>query len=100
MATYLEIYALKTDPAFRDRVGMSLIHYATYLLGADPNSPWHEQEINWARKASFNTDDQIYKVMGFVLGDAAVQADLGDITDAALQAVVETAVQNNMAVLL
>lgn len=100
MATYLEIYALKKDTDFRDRVGQSLINYATYLLGQPAERPWHEQEVNWARKASYNTDDQIYRVMGFVLGDAAVQADLGEITDAALQAVVETAVQNNMAILL
>lgn len=100
MATYLEIYALKSDKEFRDRVGMSLINYATYLLGQPADRPWHEQEVNWARKASYNTDDQIYRIMGFVLGDAQVQADLGDITDAALQTVVEVAVQNNMAVLL
>ena len=100
MATYLEIYALKTDQEFRNRVGMSLVNYATYLLGQPPDRPWHEQEVAWARRASSNTEDQIYRVMGFVLGDAAVQADLGDITDTALQSVVETAVQNNMAILL
>lgn len=100
MATYLEIYALKTDQDFRNRVGMALVNYATYLLGQPATRPWHEQEVNWARKASFNTDDQIYRIMGFVLGDPQVQADLGTITDAALQTVVETAVQQNMAVLL
>jgi len=100
MATYLEIYVLKTDPDFRSRVGMSLVNYATYLLGQPADRPWHEQEVKWARTASYNTDDQIYRVMGFVLGDAAVQAELGAISDAQLQTVVETAVQNNMAVLL
>lgn len=100
MATYLEIYALKTDQDFRNRVGMALVNYATYLLGQDPARPWHEQEVAWARRASSNTEDQIYRIMGFVLGDSQVQADLGDITDVALQAVVETAVQNNMAILL
>lgn len=100
MATYLEIYALKNDPEFRNRVGMSLIHYATYLLGADPARPFHEYEINWARKASTNTDDQIYRVMGFVLGDSKVNEELGAISDSDLQVVVEVAVRNNMAVLL
>jgi hypothetical protein len=99
-AAYLEIYALKNDPDFRNRVGMSLINYATYLLGADPARPWHEYEINWSRKASTNTDDQIYRVMGFVLGDSKVQEQLADIPDAELQIVVEVAVQKNMAVLL
>lgn len=100
MATYLEIYALKTDQDFRSRVGMSLVNYATYLLGQPAERPWHEQEVNWARRASSNTDDQIYRIMGFVLGDPQVQADLGGITDAALQTVVEVSVQNNMAILL
>lgn len=100
MASYLEIYALKTDADFRSRVGQSLINYATYLLGQPAERPWHEQEVAWSRRASSNTDDQIYRVMGFVLGDPAVQADLGAITDAALQGVVEVAVRNNMAILL
>ena len=100
MATYLEIYALKTDPEFRSRVGTSLIVYATYLLGQPAERPWHEQEVNWARRASSNTDDQIYRVMGFVLGDAKVKDELGAISDADLQTVVEVAVQNNMAILL
>lgn len=100
MATYLEIYALKTDQEFRNRVGMALVNYATYLLGQPPDRPWHEQEVAWARRASSNTEDQIYRVMGFVLGDAQVQADLGAISDPALQTVVEVAVQNNMAILL
>src|SRR5262245_57448635 len=99
-AGYLEIYALKNDPDFRSRVGMALINYATYLLGADPTREWHEYEINWSRKASSNTDDQIYRIMGFVLGDSKVQEQLADITDADLQIVVEVAVQKNMAVLL
>ena len=100
MASYLEIYELKDDPVFKKRVGQSLINYATYLLGQPPTRPWHEQEVNWSRKASSNTDDQIYRIMGFVLGDPAVQADLGAISDQALQGVVEVAVQNNMAILL
>ena len=100
MATYLEIYALKTDADFRSRVGTALITYATYLLGADPRRPWHEQEVAWARRAASNTDDQIYRIMGFVLGDQKVKDELGAITDPDLQTVVEVAVQNNMAILL
>src|SRR5262245_23402320 len=100
MATYLEIYALKKHQAFRDRVGQALINYGTYLLGQPPSRPFHEQEVKWARAASSNTDDQIYRIMGFVLGDGQVQSALGNITDPALQSVVETAVTNNMAVLL
>jgi hypothetical protein len=99
-ASYLEIYALKNDPDFRNRIGMSLVNYATYLLGADPNRPFHEQEINWSRKASSNTDDQIYRIMGFVLGDPLVQEKLAGILDSELQVIVEYAVNNNLAVLL
>jgi hypothetical protein len=100
MATYLEIYVLKNDADFKSRVGTSLINYATYLLGQPADRPWHEQEVAWSRRTSVSTDDMIYRVMGFVLGDPAVQADLGEIEDAALQGVVEVAVQNNMAVLM
>lgn len=100
MATYLEIYALKNDQDFRSRTGTALIVYATYLLGQPADRPWHEQEVTWSRRASVSTDEMIYRVMGFVLGDPAVQAELGAISDAALQAVVETAVHNNMAVLM
>jgi len=100
MASYLEIYALKNDQDFKSRVGTAIVNYATYLLGQPADRPWHEQEVAWSRRASVSTDDMVYRVMGFVLGDAAVQADLGDITDTALQGVVETAVSNNMAVLM
>jgi hypothetical protein len=100
MATYLEIYALKNDAEFKSRTGTALINYATYLLGQPATRPWHEQEVAWSRRASVSTDDMIYRVMGFVLGDPQVQTDLGEISDAALQTVVEVAVQNNMAVLM
>jgi hypothetical protein len=100
MATYLEIYALKNDAEFKSRVGTALINYATYLLGQPADRPWHEQEVAWSRRASVSTDDMIYRVLGFVLGDPAIQADMGAISDLALQGVVEAAVQNNMAVLM
>lgn len=100
MATYLEIYGLKNDAEFKSRIGTALVNYATYLLGQPADRPWHEQEVAWSRRASVSTDDMVYRVMGFVLGDASVQADLGAISDTQLQVVVETAVSNNMAVLM
>jgi hypothetical protein len=100
MATYLEIYGLKNDADFKSRVGTALVNYATYLLGQPADRPWHEQEVAWSRRASVSTDDMVYRVMGFVLGDPTTQAELGDITDAQLQTVVEIAVGNNMAVLM
>lgn len=100
MATYLEIADLRVNADFRARVGQAVVNYAVYLLGQPADRPWHEQEVQWARRACTTTDEQVYRLMGFVVGDAAVQAQLGAIPDNDLQAVVETAVSRNMSVLL
>jgi hypothetical protein len=100
MATYLQIADLRGDADFRARVGQAIVNYATYLLGQPADRPWHEQEVQWSRKASTATEDQVYRIMGFVCGDATVQAQLSAIPDAELQTVVETAVSRNMAVLM
>ena len=98
MASYLEIYALRNDAEFRARVGMAVIVYATYLLGQPAaDGPRRGIEVSWARNASVSTDDMVFRVLGFVLGSAAVQSALGAVTDEQLQLVVEDAVRGNIA---
>jgi hypothetical protein len=99
-ASFEQIAALKKDPVFRDRVGVAVTNYAAYVMGKDPTGEWYEMEIKWARQASVSTDDQVYRLMGFVTSDPAVKEQLGAIPDAQLQVVVENAIKNNMSVLL
>ncbi len=99
MATYLEIADLKQDENFRRRVGVAVILYASYVLGNTADTVFRETKVAWARRALASTEEQVYRLLGFILGDATVRAELAAVSDGALQGIVETAIQNNMAIL-
>lgn len=99
MADYLTIAALRSNGSFRDRTAVAVIKYAGYVSAEDPATQFHEFRLQWARKALYATDEMVTRMLGFILADAQVQTDLETISDANLQAVVETAIQNHMAVL-
>jgi hypothetical protein len=100
MATYIQIADLKDNVDFKRRVGVAIIRYAGYMLGNVADQDFREYKVQWARRALVATDEQVYRIMGFVLTDPNVQTDLGLIDDAALQGAVEFAINSNMTALM
>jgi hypothetical protein len=100
MASYLEIASLRTNQDFKDRVSVAVIKYAAYIMGEPPETPIHEIRVQWARKALANPDEQVFRIMGHLVGNASVQTLLTSIVDQDLQYAVEYAVNTLMLQLL
>jgi hypothetical protein len=91
--TYEETFALMQDQAFKGRVLVSCTKYASYIADEQPNVPAHPTRYKWAMHTLSNPEASSNQVMPTVVWDAGVQTDGANITDAALQGAVETAVQ-------
>jgi hypothetical protein len=91
--TYEETSALMKDVAFRGRVSVACTKFATYIADEQPNVPAHPTRYKWAMATLNNPDVAMMQIIPTVVWDAGVQADGAAVTDMALQAAVEIAVQ-------
>jgi hypothetical protein len=91
--TYEETFALMQDQAFKGRVLVSCTKYASYIADEAPTVPAHPTRYKWAMFTLSTPEASMSQVMPTVVWDAGVQTDGANITDAALQGAVETAVQ-------
>jgi hypothetical protein len=80
------------DAVFRGRVKCACLKFADYVLGEAPNVPAHNSRQKWASNTVIAPDVSANLVTPTVVMDAAVQDAGAGITDAALQGVVETAI--------
>ena len=94
--TYDESAALMTDAAFRGRVKVSALKYADSIFVEASTVPAHNTRERWAQQCFQNPDMVATQLQPPVVMDAAVQAAGSAITDAALQASVETVVNKMM----
>lgn len=93
---YAATAALMSDTSFRDRVKVSCLKYAEYIMDEGPSVDAHWSRIRWAQDTLFNPDNTVTKIIPLVVLDPAVQADGNAITDAALQPVVEIVINKMM----
>jgi hypothetical protein len=100
MASYLEIAGLRTNDDFKARVMVAVIKYAAYVQNEDSGIPFHELRVTWARRALLNPEEQAFRIMGTLIGNGTIQAQLGGIPDADLQSAVEYAINTQMPVLI
>jgi hypothetical protein len=90
--TYEQTYALTADPIFRGRVSVGLVHFADYITAEPASTPAHSTRYKWAQTTLVSPDIAVQQTINTIVNDAAVQQEGAAITDAALQGVVETAV--------
>ena len=91
MATYAELYELRSDSSLRNRVAMAVAVKAQALI--DGNSPTAAQ-IAWASAAISNPTSKADMLMNYVLAankDASV-GQISSASDAAIQSNVDAAV--------
>jgi len=84
--------ALMGDAAFRGRVKVACLKFATYITGEVATVPAHSTRIKWAQSTMVNPDAAAATVVPSVVMDTQVQTDGAAITDAALQTSVEATV--------
>ena len=94
--TYEESFALMTDPAFRGRIKVACLKFATAIFDEDRAAPAHNARQRWATQC-FNMPDQIAtQVQPPTVMDAGVQQAGAQIDDTALQGAVEATVNKVM----
>lgn len=93
MATYKELFGLKSDSAFRNKVSVAVIVKAQALIdGATPTS----DEITWANNAISTPNQQADKIVNYVLAvnKSATTVQITGASDSAIQSNVDAAVDS------
>ncbi len=90
--TYQESSDLMNDAAFKGRVKIACLHFATYIVGEGPAVPAHTTRVRWAQGVFVSPEAAANQVTPVVVMDAAVQQDGAAITDTALQSAVENSI--------
>jgi hypothetical protein len=90
--TYEESAALMNDNAFRGRIKVAVLKYADSIMIEANTVPAHNTRLHWAQQAMQMPDAIAAQIQPPVVMDAQVQIDGAAISDAALQASVETVV--------
>jgi hypothetical protein len=94
--TYAQTAALMADQAFRDRVKVACLHYATYIVDEASNVPAHNTRYRWAQDCLHSPDTYATEIIPTLAMDAQVQVDGGAITDTNLQTATETAINKTL----
>jgi hypothetical protein len=90
--TYEETYQLMRDQIFRGRVSVACTKFASYIADEAPSVPAHPTRYKWSMATLVNPEGATAQVIPTVVWDGEVQAAGPEVTDAALQGAVETAV--------
>ena len=90
--TYDESNTLRQNQTLRGRVQTACLKFADSILGEDASVPAHNARMRWANECNQMPDQVTMKVVPWAVNDAQVQTDGANITDAALQVSVETAI--------
>lgn len=94
MATYLEIFDLKSNASLRNRVAIAIAVAADTIRAEDPATANHAARMAWASRALQNTDAEAPRVLLAVLAQnkALTVAQINSATDSGLQTGVDNAV--------
>jgi hypothetical protein len=89
---YVTSAGLMIDNEFNGRVKIACLHFASYITDEDVSVPAHTTRMKWAQDTTQNPVRSVDLIMPILIMDAKVQEFGGAITDADLQAAVETSV--------
>ena len=92
--TYTESAALMNDPAFRGRIKVACLKYASSINIEANTVPAHNTRLRWAQQCFQQPDMVSQQIQPPTVMDPAVQLAGADITDPALQGAVEGTVNN------
>lgn len=87
--TYDASAQLMNDTAFRGRIKVAVLNYASYILNEGPGVAGHTSRVRWAQQAYQMPDSVAQQIQPPVVMDGQVQADGAAITDQLLQVAVE-----------
>jgi len=90
--TYEESANLMNDMAFRGRVKVAGLNYATSIMNEEPTVTAHNARMRWAQSMYLQPDAIAAQIHPPVVQDPAVQNAGASIADAALQGSVEAVV--------
>lgn len=94
--TYQESADLIADIQFRGRIKVSLLSFAKYVFGEAPDVPAHNTRYRYAQTIYGSPDGVALQLQPAVVMEDAVQQAGADITDTALQGVVESIIARVM----
>lgn len=89
---YAQSAALMANQAFRDRIKIACLKYATYIVDEPANTAAHSTRIRWAQQTMLAPDSAANTVTPTVVMDGQVQAEGDAISDVNLQTAVETSI--------
>jgi hypothetical protein len=92
--TYAQSAALMTDATFVSRVKVAVLKYAGAIMVEATSATHHNARHRWAVSVTMGPDSAAQAIAAPTVMDPQVQLDGGAITDAALQASVEAAINN------
>jgi hypothetical protein len=94
--TYEESAALMTNVAFRNRIKVACLNFATYISTEDAATAGHNARLRWSQTCFQSPDSVAGQVQPPTVMDPGIQTstqpDGSDITDPTLQESVETTV--------
>ena len=93
---YAATSALMGNQGFRDRIKIGCLKYADYITNEGPSVNAHWTRLKWAQMTLSSPESAVQQIMPLVVMDAQTQLDGDAITDAALQPVIESAVNKLM----
>jgi hypothetical protein len=94
MATYVELYALRTDTTLLQRLSVAVLVSANVVRLEAANTAQHSNRLAWAQQAIRDPDAPAQKVLGLLLAankDSTV-AQINAASDATLQTLVDALV--------
>jgi hypothetical protein len=89
---YTQSADLMKDQVFIDRVKVSCLKFADYILNEPTNTPAHSTRVRWAQTTIQAPANASAVVTPPTVMDTAVQAEGNAISDTGLQTAVETTV--------
>jgi len=98
MATYADQAAIMTNGAFISRISIAIAKYAEYIIGNAANQT--RDQIAWATRAAQSPGSIASQIVSLCVWDTAVTSlangtqDATGLTDAQVQSIVESVVNN------
>jgi hypothetical protein len=90
MATYLELYALRTNETLLQRLSVAILVAVDLVRAEDPSTPQHANRASWAIQALKNPDLVAEKALALLLvaNKTLTVANINNVTDDGIQTAV------------
>lgn len=90
--SYSDSSALMNDTAFRGRIKVAMLKFASSIMAEAPATPAHNARYRWAQQAMSQPEQWATTLQPNVVMDPNVQSSGSTIDDATLQGAVEAVI--------